>query len=98
MCIMSTQTVNKRKKIEFPHGFVILFSFMILNTITTYYIPAGAYERTTYENGQSIVVDRTYHTVGPNASVFMDLFNSLHIGMVDAVEIIFFIFLVGGAS
>src|SRR5699024_7367934 len=97
MCIMSTQTVNKRKKIEFPHGFVILFSFMILTTITTYFIPAGEYERTTNENGQSIVVDGTYHTVDSNPTGFMDLFNSLHIGMVDAAEIIFFIFIVGGA-
>src|SRR5699024_2389117 len=93
MCIMSTQRVNKRKKFEFPHGFVILFSFMILTAITTYFIPAGEYERTTDENGQSIVVDGTYHTVDSNPTGFMDLFNSLHIGMVDAAEIIFFIFI-----
>jgi len=94
---MSTQTVKERKKFEFPHGFVILFSFMILTAITTYFIPAGEYERTTDENGQSIVVDGTYQTVDSNPTGFMDLFNSLHIGMVDAAEIIFFIFIVGGA-
>ncbi|WP_429338726.1 YfcC family protein [Ornithinibacillus bavariensis] len=97
MCILSTQTVKAKKKFEFPHGFVILFAFMVLTAITTYFVPAGEYERTTDENGQSLVVDGTYHTVDSNPTGFMDLFQSLHVGMVDAAGIIFFIFIVGGS-
>ncbi|WP_010095263.1 YfcC family protein [Ornithinibacillus scapharcae] len=94
---MSTETVKPRKKFEFPHGFVILFALMIITALVTYVIPAGEYERTTDENGRSIVVDGTYQTIDSNPTGFLDLFDAVHIGMVNASEIIFFIFIVGGA-
>lgn len=93
---MSTQ-VKKRRKFEFPHGFVILFTFMILAAAITYFIPAGEYDRVMDDNGEWIVVDGTYRTVESNPTGFMDLFDSLHIGMVEAASIIFFIFVVGGS-
>ncbi len=96
MCIMSTETVKAKKKFEFPHGFVILFGLMALTALLTYVIPAGEYDRTTDENGRSIVVDGTYHAADSNPTGFMELFESLHIGMVEAAGIIFFIFIVGG--
>jgi uncharacterized ion transporter superfamily protein YfcC len=94
---MSTTTVKSQKKFEFPHGFVILFAFMVFAAVITYLVPAGEYERTTDENGRSIVVDGTYQTIESNPTGIMELFNSLHTGMVDAAPIIFFIFIVGGA-
>jgi uncharacterized ion transporter superfamily protein YfcC len=97
MYIMSTQAVKEKKKFEFPHGFVILFAFLVITVISTYFIPAGEYDRTTDENGQTLVVDGTYHRVDSNPTGFMDLFESLHVGMVDAAGIIFFIFIVGGS-
>ncbi|WP_047982665.1 YfcC family protein [Ornithinibacillus contaminans] len=93
---MSTETVKAKKKFEFPHGFVILFGLMALTALLTYVIPAGEYDRTTDENGRSIVVDGTYHAADSNPTGFMELFESLHIGMVEAAGIIFFIFIVGG--
>lgn len=94
---MSTETVKSRRKFEFPHGFVILFALMVITALVTYVIPAGEYERTTDENGRSIVVDGTYQTIDSNPTGFLDLFNAVHVGMVNAADIIFFIFIVGGA-
>ncbi|MUK90192.1 putative basic amino acid antiporter YfcC [Ornithinibacillus sp. L9] len=94
---MSTNKTQEKKKFEFPHGFVILFSFIVLVAILTYFIPAGEYERTTTEDGREVVVDGTYQTVESNPAGFFDIFQSIHIGMVDAAGIIFFIFIVGGA-
>ena len=95
MCIMST-TTKSQKKFEFPHGFVILFAFMVIAAVVTYLIPAGEYERMEID-GRSIVVDGTYKTIESNSTGLMDLFNALHTGMVDAAPIVFFIFIVGGS-
>src|SRR5690606_2522656 len=96
MCIMSTQKEN-RKKFEFPHSFIILFGLMVITAVLTYIIPAGQYERTVDDHGRSLVVDGTYQTMEASPTGFMQLFESLHLGMVDAAGIIFFIFIVGGA-
>lgn len=97
MCIMSKNSPKTRKKFEFPHSFIILFGLMIITAITTYLIPAGQYERVVDENGRTIVADGTYQTIESTPTGFMQLFESLHLGMVDAAEIIFFIFIVGGS-
>ncbi|WP_047983960.1 YfcC family protein [Ornithinibacillus californiensis] len=95
---MSTiNTVKTKKRFEFPHSFIILFGLMVITAITTYLIPAGQYERTVNEDGRSLVVDGTYHTIESSPTGFMQLFESLHLGMVDAAGIVFFIFIVGGA-
>lgn len=91
-------TLMKRfKRFEFPHGFVILFIFILLTALITYLIPAGEYDRTTDNSGQSIVIDGTYQTIEATPTSLLDLFNAIHLGMVEAAEIIFFIFVVGGA-
>ncbi|WP_042146645.1 YfcC family protein [Paucisalibacillus sp. EB02] len=94
---MSTQKEKSRKKFEFPHSFIILFGLMVITAVLTYIIPAGQYERTVDDHGRSIVLDGTYQTMEASPTGFMQLFESLHLGMVDAAGIIFFIFIVGGA-
>ncbi|SHG47249.1 YfcC family protein [Ornithinibacillus halophilus] len=93
---MSTNTSTK-KKYEFPHSFIILFGLMAIAAITTYFIPAGQYDRVEDEAGHTVVADGTYQTIESSPTGFMQLFESLHLGMVDAAGIIFFIFIVGGA-
>jgi len=86
-----------KKKLTVPHPFVILFALIVLIAVSTYFIPGGAYERTTNEDGQTVVVDGSYHPVESNPAGIMDIFQAVHQGMVEAAAIIFFIFIVGGA-
>ncbi|WP_227001874.1 YfcC family protein [Virgibacillus necropolis] len=94
---MNKEPNKKSKKFTAPHPFVILFAVIILITISTYFVPAGEYDRTTNEEEQTVVVDGTYHTVESNPAGFMEIFQSIHQGMVEGAAIIFFIFIVGGA-
>ncbi|SFB12269.1 Uncharacterized membrane protein YfcC, ion transporter superfamily [Lentibacillus halodurans] len=89
--------MSKLKNFSAPHPFVILFAVIILLAVSTYFIPAGEYERTTNEDGQTIVVDGSYHSVESNPAGFMEIFQAVHQGMVEGAAIIFFIFIVGGA-
>lgn len=90
-------TNEKTKKFAAPHPFVILFAVVILITISTYFVPAGEFDRTTNEAGQTVVVDGTYHSVKDNPAGFLEMFQAIHQGMVEGAGIIFFIFIVGGA-
>ncbi|MFC3041675.1 YfcC family protein [Virgibacillus xinjiangensis] len=94
---MEKENGKRRRKFEFPHVFVILFSFIIVVAITTYFIPAGEYEREVSETGTETVIDGTYSTVEKTPVGFFDIFQSVHAGMVNSSAIIFFIFIVGGA-
>lgn len=94
---MSNEVSTSKKKFQFPHVFIILFGFVVLVSAITYFIPAGEFERETNADGRTIVVDGTYSSVDASPIGFFDIFQTIHTGMVQASEIIFFIFLVGGA-
>ncbi|WP_188208141.1 YfcC family protein [Alkalibacillus aidingensis] len=88
---------EQKKKFQTPHAFVILFVLAIIMAVLTYLVPAGEYERTTNDDGQTVVVDGTYQSVDSNPTGFLEFFTSIHQGMLDSAMIIFFIFIVGGA-
>ncbi len=88
--------VSKKKKFEFPHVIIILFSITILAGLLSYIIPAGEFERTE-EAGNTVVVEGTYHTVESNPPGLFDLFLSIPQGMIEGASIIFFILIVGGS-
>ncbi|SEI97046.1 Uncharacterized membrane protein YfcC, ion transporter superfamily [Bhargavaea ginsengi] len=95
-----SDTTNRRKKrfkFEVPHPFAILFAVILLTAISTYLIPAGEYERTTNEEGQTLVVEGSYHQIESNPAGFMDIFKAIHAGLTTSAGIVFFIFIVGGA-
>lgn len=93
-----TQTQGtKKKKFQFPHVFVILFSLIVIMSILTYIIPAGEYDRQMTDDGREVVVDGTYHLVESNPTEFLGIFQAVHRGMENGAGIIFFIFIVGGA-
>src|SRR5690625_4727476 len=93
-----TQTQGaKKKKFQFPHVFVILFSLIVIMAILTYIIPAGEYDRQMTDDGREVAVDGTYHLVESNPTDFLGIFQAVHKGMENGAGIIFFIFIVGGA-
>ena len=89
---------KRKKKLAFPHTFVILACIIALMTVCTYLIPAGSYERVYSETADRNVVD-------PNSFTYVDqtpvgLFGLLHAipdGMLEVADIMVFIFVVGGA-
>lgn len=83
--------------IKVPHVFVILFSVIVLSVIATHFITSGEFERVKNEQGRTVVVDGTYKEVASSPAGFMDIFRSIQKGSIEAGNIIFYIFFVGGA-
>ncbi|WP_080872067.1 YfcC family protein [Oceanobacillus timonensis] len=89
-----------KKKWEFPHVFALMFGLIIITAVLTYFIPAGEYEReTTNVNGteRTVVINDTYHEAEGSPTGFFEVFQTVHKGMTQSADIIFFIFIVGGA-
>lgn len=96
---MAETNGKKRKagKFQVPHVYVIIFTLIVIAAIATYMVPAGEYERTETDEGQTVVVDGSYTEVESTPVGFLEIFQSVHQGMVDGAGIIFFIFIIGGA-
>src|SRR5690625_2985856 len=94
---MASSEIGKKNKFQVPHVYVIIFSLIIIGAIATYIVPAGEYERSTDEEGRTVVIEGTYAHVESTPVGFLEIFQSLHQGMVNAAGIIFFIFIIGGA-
>lgn len=87
-----------RFRFSVPHPLVLLTACVILAAIASHLLPAGEYERQdNEETGRSVVVAGTYHEVDPSPVGFFDAFVALPRGMADAAEVIFLVFLIGGA-
>ncbi|MEK3976380.1 YfcC family protein [Psychrobacillus sp. FSL K6-1267] len=95
--VIKEESVKKKKFREAPHPFVILFTVVIIMAALTYLIPAGQYDRVEDADGRTIVVDGSYQTIDSSPAGFLDIFNAIHKGMVQAAPIIFFIFMVAGS-
>ena len=84
-----------KSHLRVPHTFVIIFGIVILVAILTYIIPAGEFDRATDpETGITTVVPNSYHRIPQSPIGFLGLFKSVQLGMIDAAQIIFFVFIV----
>ncbi|MGM8213431.1 YfcC family protein [Virgibacillus sp. W0430] len=89
--------IDLQNRFKVPHVYVIIFCLIVLAAVATYIVPAGEYERITDDDGRTIVVEGTFTQIDSTPVGFMEIFQSLHQGMVDGASIIFFIFIIGGA-
>ena len=90
--------MSRRFRLSVPHPLVLLTACVILGAIASHVLPAGEYERHDDEvTGRSVVVAGTYHEVDPSPVSFFDAIVALPRGMADAAEVIFLVFLIGGA-
>ncbi|KYG91127.1 C4-dicarboxylate ABC transporter permease [[Bacillus] sp. KCTC 13219] len=78
------------------NAFVLMFIIIIIMTILTYIVPAGKYERVE-QNGRTVVDPESFHFVDSSPVGFLEMFNSVHLGMLEGASIILFVFLFGGA-
>lgn len=89
---------KKRFKISFPDTATLLVLLIIAAAVLTYIIPAGTFERAADAvTGRTVVVPGTYGEADANPTGFMALIQAIYNGMVDASDIAWFIFVVGGA-
>lgn len=93
-----TEIQPKKRKIIVPHTYAILFIIILLAAAATYILTPGEYKREVDEvTGRTIVVNDSYTHVSATPVSFFDIFKAIPLGMQDAANIVFFIFLVGGA-
>jgi uncharacterized ion transporter superfamily protein YfcC len=84
---------EKKYKLAMPHVYVLLVGIIMAAAILTWVLPAGEFDRTQNAAGRTVVVPGTYHVVertpvGPFKAVL-----AIFGGLVDAADIVFFIFI-----
>jgi uncharacterized ion transporter superfamily protein YfcC len=79
-----------------PDTLVIILGFMILFTLLTWLVPAGAFERTLV-GGREVLVPGSYHRVEAAPQGLGSFLTAPIKGFISAAEIVAFVFLVGGA-
>ena len=83
---------------RFPHPLVLLVGCIAIAALLTDVLPAGQFERRDDPaTGRSVVVAGTYHQVDPSPVSAFDAVVAIPRGMADAGDVIFYVFLVGGA-
>lgn len=91
-------TKKSSKRFSMPNTAALLMIIIFVVGILTYIIPAGEFERIEdSETGRTLVVPNTYTTVEQSPISFWEFFSSVFYGIIDAADIIAFVFIVGGA-
>ena len=90
------KTEQRPAGLRFPHTYAILFSVVIIAAALSYVIPAGEFERVEVGD-RTEVVPGSYTGVEQSPVSFFELFKAIPTGLIDGANIIFYIFLVGGA-
>ena len=74
---------------------LVLIVLVVLCTIASYFVTAGAYDRETV-NGVTRVVATSYHEIAKTPVSIFKMFRSVYEGLVGSASIMFFVMLVGG--
>ncbi|MDU4959532.1 MAG: Na+/H+ antiporter NhaC family protein [Sporomusaceae bacterium] len=81
-----------------PHTYVLLVLLVFMAAALTYLIPAGEFDRAKdVASGKTLIVPGSYHLVESKPLSLLQIPVVIFKGMVDASDIIFFIFIVAGA-
>ncbi len=87
-----------KRRFKVPHTLVLLFGMVGLAQILTYLLPAGAFDRVENAAGRLQVVPGSFHmTPDVDALSPLAIFTAIPKGFSAAHEIIFFVFIIGGA-
>ena len=95
-CIPEISVSNSRFRV--PHTLVLLFSMVLVAQLLTWVLPQGEFQREVNEAGREEVVAGTYAQIeGGERGPWHKAFTAIPDGFAAAHDIIFFVFLVGGA-
>jgi uncharacterized ion transporter superfamily protein YfcC len=85
-------------KSRFPHPLTLLTGCVLLAAGLSYVLPAGEYDRRDDPvTGRTVVVAGTFHEVEPSPVSIFQAMVDIPKGMLEAGDIIFLVFLIGGA-
>ena len=90
------KSIFKRMTFKTPHTYALLLFIIVVASLLTYIIPAGEYAREK-KDGQTLVISGSYQEVSQHGVSFFDIFRAIPEGLLSGGEIVFYIFLVGGA-
>ena len=86
-----------RRRFKVPHTLVLLFGMVVAALLLTYLLPAGSFERVENEHGRLQVVPGSYAPAEAEPLSPLAVLTAIPRGFSAAHEIIFFVFLIGGA-
>jgi uncharacterized ion transporter superfamily protein YfcC len=90
--------MTEATRFRLPDPLVLLTGGVLLAAAASWVLPAGSFERVEdADTGRMVVVAGTYQQVESSPVGLFDAFVALPLGMADAAEVIFLIFLIGGA-
>ncbi len=91
------------KKIAMPHTYAFLFGLIILVAILTWIIPSGEFQKVEAELSsgmvRTVIIPETYQSVEKTPELRQNIFDILKapaLGIIDAVDIIALVFIIGG--
>ncbi|MGN8645635.1 YfcC family protein [Gracilibacillus sp. HCP3S3_G5_1] len=87
---------KKQRKFKMPHIYSILFILATLAALATYIIPAGIYDRVDGPEGRTTIDPNSYQTLESNPIDFVGFISAIPLGLIDAGEVVFFTFIIGG--
>jgi len=90
--IAQQRNVMKERKINI---FALLLVILLIATILTYVLPTGEYAHVEI-NGHSTVDPNSFKSIAATPVGFFEMIKTIHLGMVDAANIIFFVLIIGG--
>lgn len=93
---LQEKQATKKKKFEMPHIYVILFLFSAIAAIATYIVPAGQYERVPGPEGRETIDPSSYSLSEQTPVGIVDFLTVIPRGLIDAGEVVFFTFIIGG--
>jgi uncharacterized ion transporter superfamily protein YfcC len=89
---------DSKPRFAVPHPLVLLTACVVLAALASYVLPSGQFDRELDEaTGRTVVVAGTYHAVDPDPVNLFEAIVALPRGMADAADVIFLVFLIGGA-
>ena len=88
----------KKRFQKFPNVIILLIGIVLIMTILTYIIPAGAYEREVNDAGRTVVVNGTFQFLDEQTPVgLMDFLSAFHNGFLNGADIIMLVLACGGS-
>jgi uncharacterized ion transporter superfamily protein YfcC len=84
---------KKVKKLAMPHIYVLLVGIIMAAALLTWIVPAGEFDRAPNADGRTVVIPGTFHEVESKPVGFFRALMAVYDGMVNAGDIIFFIFI-----
>ncbi|MBQ3122621.1 MAG: hypothetical protein IJP24_00870, partial [Firmicutes bacterium] len=91
------EETKKKKGFSVPHVYSLLIGLVLICALLTYIIPAGSYDMMTTADGRSVVDPTTYHRIEQTPVSLMGMMSAVFEGCMAAADIIFLIFICGGA-